>query len=142
MKGGGGAVQLEIIYPNLFRINDARTDRRDFKRNLPVPPGSLKLYPRPFERNTRRKQLERVRITPFQFVSFSDVFAESRVSVMSALVLVFVCRVFGLWFKFMRNSVTRFRVGEAIYIYIYIYITDFGFGIGEGNFSLLTILSL
>ena len=92
-----------------------------------MPPGSLKLYPRPFERNTRRKQLERVRITPFQFVSFSDVFAESRVSVMSALVLVFVCRVFGLWFKFMRNSVTRFRVGEAIYIYI----TDFGFGIGE-----------
>ena len=59
---------------------------------------------------------------------------------MSALVLVFVfvCRVFGLWFKFMRNGVTRFRVGEAIYIYI----TDFGFGIGEGNFSLLTILSL
>ena len=44
---------------------------------------------------------------------------------MSALVLVFVfvCRVFGLWFKFMRNGVTRFRVGEAIYIYI----TDFGF---------------
>ena len=39
---------------------------------------------------------------------------------MSALVLVFVfvCRVFGLWFKFMRNGVTRFRVGEAIYIYI------------------------
>ena len=70
---GGGAVQLEIIYPNLFRTNDARADRRDFKRNLPVPPGSLKLYPRPFERNTRRKQLERVRITPFQFASFSDV---------------------------------------------------------------------
>ena len=54
--------------------------------------------------------------------------------------LFLVFGVFGLWFKFLRRSVTRFGVGGAIYIYIYI--TDFGFGIGEGNFSLLTILSL